>query len=34
MTFRSKYESATPLYIYYKILPLEANIKINQGKFM
>ena len=29
-----KYESAKPLYIYYKILPLEANIKLNQGKFI
>ena len=34
MAFRSKYESAKPLYIYYKILPLEANIKLNQGKFI
>ena len=34
MPFRSKYESAKPLYIYYKILPLEANIKLNQGKFI
>ena len=32
MAFRSKYESAKSLYIYYKILPLEANIKLNQGK--
>ena len=32
--FRSKYESTKPLYIYYKKLPLEANIKLNQGKFM
>ena len=34
MAFRNKYESAKPLYIYYKILPLEANIKLNQGKFI
>ena len=34
MAFRSKYESAKPLYIYYKILPFEANIKQNQGKFL
>ena len=34
MAFRSKYESAKPLYISYKILPLEANIKLNQGKFI
>ena len=34
MAFRKKYESAKPLYIYYKILPLEANIKLNQGKFI
>ena len=34
MAFRSKYESAKSLYIYYKILPLEANIKLNQGKFI
>ena len=34
MAFRSKYESAKPLYIYYKILPLEANIKLNQGNFI
>ena len=34
MGFRSKYESAKPLYIYYKILPFEANIKLNQGKFV
>ena len=27
MAFRSKYESAKPLYISYKIIPLEANIK-------
>ena len=33
-TFRSKYESAKPLRIYYKILPLEANIKLKQGKFI
>ena len=32
MAFRSKYESAKPLYISYKILPLEANIKLKQGK--
>ena len=32
--FRSKYESTKPIYICYKILPLEANIKLNQGKFM
>ena len=32
MAFRSKYESAKPLYISYKIIPLEANIKLNQGK--
>ena len=34
MAFRSKYESAKPLYIYYKILPLELNIKLKQGKFI
>ena len=34
MAFRSKYKSAEPLFIYYKILPLEANIKLNQGKFI
>ena len=34
MAFRSKYESAKPLCIYYKILPLEANIKLNQVKFI
>ena len=34
MAFRSKYESAKPLYIYYKMLPLEANIKLNQGEFL
>ena len=34
MTFRSKHESAKPVYIYYKISPLEANIKLNQGKFI
>ena len=32
MAFRSKYESVKPLYIYYKISPLEANIK--QRKFI
>ena len=32
MVFRSKSESAKPLYIYYKTLPLERNIKLNQGK--
>ena len=34
MGFRSKYESAKSLYIYYKMLPLETNIKLNQGKFI
>ena len=34
IAFRSKYESAKPLYIYNKILPLEANIKLNQEKFI
>ena len=34
IAFRSKYESAKPLYIYKKILPLEANIKLNQEKFI
>ena len=34
MAFRSKHESAKLLYIYYKILLLEANIKLNQGKFI
>ena len=34
MAFRSKYETAKPFYINYKILPLEANMKLNQGKFM
>ena len=29
MAFRSKYESAEPLFIYYKILPLEEKIKLN-----
>ena len=33
MAFKSKYESAKPLHIYYKI-PLEANIKLNQNKAM
>ena len=34
MAFRSKYKSAKPLNVYYKILILEANIKLNQGKFI
>ena len=34
MTFRSNYESAKSVYIYYKILPLEATIKLNLGKFI
>ena len=34
MAFRNKYESAKPLYIYCKILLLEPNIKLNQGKFI
>ena len=34
MAFISKFESAKSLYIYYKILPLEANIKLTQGKFI
>ena len=34
MAFKSKYESAKPLYIYYKILPLKVKIKLNQGKFI
>ena len=35
MAFRSKYESAKPLlYIYQTILPLEVNIKLNQGTFI
>ena len=34
MASRSKYESAKPLYIYYNILPLESNIKLNQRKFI
>ena len=34
MAFRSTYESVKPLYICYKILPLEPNIKLNQGKFI
>ena len=34
MAFRSKYESVKPLDIYYKILPLEANIKLNQERFI
>ena len=34
IAFRSKYKSAKSLYIYYKILPLEANIKLNQRKFI
>ena len=34
MAFRSKYESAKLSYIYNKLLPLEANIKLNQGKFI
>ena len=34
MAFRNKYESAKPSYIYYKILPIEANIKLNHGKFI
>ena len=33
MTFRSKYESTRPLLFNYKILSLEANIKLNQGNF-
>ena len=32
MVFRSKYESAKPLHIYYKTLPLEANIKAKPEK--
>ena len=32
MGFRSKYESAKPFYIYYKILPLETKHKANPGK--
>ena len=34
MAFRNKYESDKPLYIHYKVLPLEAIIKLSQGKFM
>ena len=37
MAFRSNgflEVSAKPLYNSYKILPLEANIKLNQGKFI
>ena len=34
MAFRSKYESVKPLFISYKILPLEANIKLDKGKFL
>ena len=34
IAFGNKCESAKPLYIYYKILPLEANTKLNQGKFI
>ena len=34
MAFSSKYASAKPLYIYYKLLPFEANVKLNQGKFI
>ena len=30
--FRSEYEPPKSLYIYYKILPLKANIKLIQGK--
>ena len=32
--FRSTYEPPKSLYIYYKILPLKASIKRNQGKFI
>ena len=34
MAFKSKHKSAKPLNVYYKILILEANIKLNQGKFI
>ena len=34
MAFRNKYESAKPLYIYYKILPLEEDKTPNQEKFI
>ena len=34
MDFRSKYKSAKPLDVYNKTLILEANIKLNQGKFI
>ena len=34
MAFRSKNESVKLLYIYYKILPLESKIKLNQGRFI
>ena len=34
MAFRSNYELAKPLHIYYKILPLEANIKLIKRKFI
>ena len=34
MGFRSKYESSKPLYIYNKLLPLEANVKLNHKIYM
>ena len=34
MAFRSMNQLNPYTYIYYKKLPLEANLKLNQGKFI